>query len=276
MGLEALGKEAGQAMDRWCAGVDRAVNLMGATFVSLLTMQKFSTAGTFQYVPHANMKFLRGIITGGGGGSGGADTDGVAGSVAAAGGGGGGGTRIFLLTRAQVDAALAGGSITVTVGAGGAAGSITGGFGGAGGNATFGSLFTGNGGSGGSGTGTVVGTVCNDRFGGSSGGSSAPGGVGFSVGVLGGLGGDGAAVSANSATPAVIAVGGLGGGSYWGPGAGQLVRALASLATPVNEPGYDGTGTPGGGASGAICLNSAIGAIGGVGADGIAVLEEFA
>lgn len=210
-------------------------------------LQVFSSSDT--YTPTAGMTSCLVIATGGGGGGGGADSDGT--STAGAGGGGAGGTGIRLLTASQVGA-----SQTVTIGAAGAAGADTGGNGGNGGNTTFGALLTGNGGGGGTG---IAGTAFDGAAGGTGGGAAD--------GALHANGGDGAPGVGTASNETAIA--GQGGASFWG-GGGKAAFADAAAANAGGAANAYGSG--GGGAAN---VNTAAGAVGGVGKAGVVVVLEF-
>lgn len=190
--------------------------------------QYYGTPGTYTFtVPAAAVRVK---CWGAGGGSGG--TNGT--SVSSGGGGGG-------FAEGAVSGLTVGGSITITVGAGGTAGSPSPTDGGAGGASSFGSYITCNGGT----------------------GSGAAGGV---ISVANGLGGSSTGGEINlsgqpGATPVTISAGnylsGSGGASPFGGGTSQFASgALAEL-------GITGI-APGGGAGGG--LNGGAGGAGGAGA----------
>lgn len=178
------------------------------------TIQAFTSSGTFT-IPASVTKVKVTVVGGGGGGRSATNSTGQ-------GGGGAGGAAIEVITGLTP-----GGTVTVTVGAGGAANtdggtssfgaycSATGGLspasgtgpaGGAGGTATGGDInFTGGAGGGGNGvTGTVGGSAGN-------GGSSIFGGAGL---------GAGSTNAVNTAGAGASGTGGGGGGGCGGPGTG--------------------------------------------------------
>jgi hypothetical protein len=178
------------------------------------TIQAFTSSGTFT-IPASVTKVKVTVVGGGGGGRSATNSTGQ-------GGGGAGGAAIEVITGLTP-----GGTVTVTVGAGGAADttggtssfgaycSATGGLspasgtgpaGGAGGTATGGDInFTGGGGGGGNGvSGTVAGSAGN-------GGSSIFGGAGL---------GAGSSNAVNTAGAGAPGTGGGGGGGCGGPGTG--------------------------------------------------------
>jgi hypothetical protein len=172
-------------------------------------------------------------LWGAGGGSGG-----TTGSDSAGGGGGGGG-----YTRHVITGLTAGAAISVTIGAGGTAGGA-GASGGNGGTTSFGSYCSASGGGGGVGAGAgVVGAGGNGGAG--SGGDlnidGIPGGQGFSLG-------GGAWFS------------GLGGATFGTAPAGPGVASTSEVGGAGNFPG--------GGAAGSL-----LGAVGGTGAAGLAIVR---
>lgn len=186
--------------------------------------QTFSTAGTFTFTVPAGVRWIKASVTGGGGG--GANSA----STFVSGGGGAAGTAIgsYAVTPGQ--------TITVVVGALGAAAS---GLGGNGGTSSFGSFCSATGGGGGQCQGVS----------GCAGGLSGNG-VGGQINLTGGWGGDG-----NPNTQTVQA--GHGGASFWGGG------SRASLGGKVNAVAYGSGGGGGWGGTG----------LGGDGAVGVVLLE---
>lgn len=212
----------------------------GAGFSSVV-VQTFSASGT--YTPTANMVYA--IIEAVGGGGGGGGTTAAVATTASSGAAGGSGGY----SRSYVTAATVGASQTVTIGAGGTAGTSAGGSGGAGGNTSVGAICIANGGSGGNGS--AVG------FAGGAGGTAGTG----DVTVVGNAGGPRFQTVTNSASGYPLP----GAPSYFGGG------ALA----PASTSAAGNSGTRGGGASGAISVNPAGAAAGGVGGAGYVVITEF-
>ena len=210
----------------------------------LLRVLAFTSSAT--YTPHAQMGRVRVTAIGGGGGGGGALNPG-AGQVSL-GAPGGAGT----VAQGLYAAATVGASLTVTVGAGGAANS--GGNGGNGGSTSFGSLLTCPGGVGGgmfnfatppqaNGNGTLSSAASGANL------WSARGGA---EGLTLGLG-------------ASAGFGGPGGRSWFGAGTGPVNFGAAGVAGA--SPGSGGAGIAIGAGGGTVA--------GGAGAAGIVIVEEY-
>lgn len=168
-----------------------------------LSLQTFTSSGTF--TPTANKVSFLVLATGGGGGGGGSGATTRAGN-----GGGGGGTAIRLYTSAEMGA-----SATVTVGGGGTGGASSDGNGGNGGNSSFapagtGLTITGNGGGGGSGA--------LSTSGGTGGGTSNS-----LINIVGEFGCSKSYTKRRTSIPtsADNVGGGAGGMSFWGYGSGS-------------------------------------------------------
>lgn len=189
---------------------------------------------------------------GAGGGSGGSAATG-AGTLSVGGGGGAGAYAAGWFT-----AAFSG--LTVTVGIGGTAGPAGSGSGGTGGTTSVGALVSCPGGGGSLSSSTA--SASAGVFGGVGLSSPPTGGNVLSIRGGGGLYGiQWAGISSNAA-------GGLGGASVFGPGA-------IPGSPGVTNVGAAGT-NPGAGAAGAQSNVSSAAQVGGVGADGIVIVEEFA
>lgn len=205
----------------------------------------FAASGT--WTKQAGVRAVRVTCVAGGGGAGGAGGGGT--GVSAGNGGGGGGTAIKFITAGL------GATETVTVGIGGPGGLATGGSGGPGADSAFGTHCSATGGGAGSGSGANKSqTVARGT------GFIAQGGVGTNGDInLRGTDGDyGLWLSAT-------AIGGRGGGSYLAGSRSGQVEGGGGLS------GY----VPGGGGSGAA-ESSTGGRIGGSGAAGIVIVEEYA
>ncbi len=190
-------------------------------------VQVFTASGTFTVPP--GVYAVNAEVVGGGGGSPNASVNQVTG------GGGGGGYACKLVTELTP-----GGTVAVTVGAGGAVG-------GTGGTSSFGSFCSAFGGPGGSSTG------------GATGGGSGSGGD------VNGFGGWGGSSFFLSASGAVLALVGAGGGTQYSQGLPS--EFFGNVAVPAN-----GGMLYGGGAGGAVG-NGSSGANGAVGADGIVIVR---
>lgn len=209
----------------------------------LLNIQTFSVSGTYTPTTGTNFVKVRGI--GGGGGGGGTPATGVGQSSS----GGGGATGSYGEAYINNTAAQ-----TITIGAGGTA--SAGSSGGTGGTSSFGALVSFPGGGGGS-----VGTVVSawPTFGASGGlPGSAPSGANV-LGTPGSEGGYGHLLSASLGT------GGVGASSQLGAG-GQHTSGGA---------GNNGLGR-GSGGSGASAYASQAALAGGVGSNGLIIIEEYA
>ena len=238
------------------------------------TLNEFTGSGTWTKPSGANFVLVEAWGAGGGGAGGGV---GASGSARRGGAGGGGGAYNYRLFKASDLAA----TVTVTIGAGGAASSD-------GGDTTFGSLLTAYGGNGGSGTtggngaGTLsgAGTPSNSLqvFGGGDGGNTGTGntpvgspGNGSSSGGPGGGGGGGLS-TLNNITAA--AAGGnqfvpTGGGGAAGSGNGAAFQGGGGGSGSGANPGAGGTGgIAGGGGGGGGCTSPNTPGAGGAGGPG--------
>lgn len=226
---------------------DATMTQLNAVLKSVITVgrQYFTSSGT--YTPSAGMLYCDIELWGAGGGGGGVSAT----NSAAAGGGGGGGYCKELVTAATITGA--GGTLTVTIGAGGAAGSSSGGNGSSGGTTSIsiGSIGA-LGGTGGLGS---TSSSPSSRAGGSGGiGNNAQFNASGSVG--------GAATSPGNTACSISGAGGntsLGGGG------------LAVTGGGAN--GANGIANSGGGGSGAVSGGSA--QTGGVGGSGYAIITEY-
>lgn len=220
-----------------------------STFFSSISVQVFTSNGT--YTPTAGTKYVTVEMVSGGGGGGGAAAN-ATGSSAAGGGGASGYVR-----KTYPVATITGQS--VTVGAGGAGGTA-GANNGTGGTASvLGALVTVNGGSGGVGGTNVAPTLQKASFGGNGGGSGA--GDFFTVGMAGGTG----------TAFGGFSVPGFGASSIFGGGAmsansPSTVTSAAGVAASLYGSGGSGAG---GGAD-----NTA--RAGGAGSPGIVIFTEYA
>ena len=218
---------------------------------SLIARRIYNTPGTYTYSPSdSKVRAIR-VIVQGAGGAGGATQATGSGSFAAAGGGGGGGTAIsdLLLATAGVNGA------TITVGSGGAANGNWATPGGNGGSSSFGAFLSATGGAGGAG-GQSNG-LANVQAGGNK---------GFGVGgnFLNLEGGPG---QYSTSFSQFNFCSGAGGSSYFGGGAVPIYPASGNGLTPT---------TAGGGGSGAGFTQNSGAGVGGNGANGIVLVEEFA
>jgi hypothetical protein len=183
------------------------------------TLVPFATAGSFPFVVPNGVTQIKATVTGGGGGGGGCTPSGA--NFVSAAGGAAGGTAIGVVTVTP------GTTVTVTVGAGGAAGLAANGWGGNGGTSSFGAFMSATAGSGGT------------WFSGTASPGGAPGvGVGGQINLTGGHGQDGM-----GGTTANVVIGGNGGGSFWGGG----IRAAAAIGSSdvAGAPGAGGGGNYG-------------------------------
>ena len=222
-----------------------------ATSFNNIQIQRFTTVGAFTYTPSTDMQYAIVEMVAGGGGAGG--VLGAVGQSAAGSGGGGGCYLKFLVTAADIGVSVAG-----AIGAGGASGSNTGGNGSPGNVTTFGDWTAGVG----------------------AGGSGATGSASYQI-RIGGLGGVG--VTGTFGTFIYSKRGGDGGNGssnallfcqsgYGGNGLGNIIRAQNTESITLSGRVGD---NPGDGGSGAVSMNTATGAIGGAGADGIVIVTEF-
>lgn len=199
------------------------------------------------YTPTAGTRSVIVELVGGGGGSGGTSATG-AGTISATGGGGAGG-----YTRGRFTSAFSG--VTVTIGAGGAAGASGAGVGGNGGASSFGALLACNGGVGSSGRGAF--TPPWLAVGGGGGAVTTAGNISDGRGADGG-----SAISLGTGD----SVSGVGAGSAFGAG---------GTATGATGAGVAAT-TKGAGGGGAFTGVSAAAQVGGAGAAGLAIIYEYA
>lgn len=214
--------------------------------VSLTLPYKPGTYGSMQvytgndtWTKPAGLVRVKVTVVGGGGGGGGTNA-----ATAAGGGGGGGGTSVKTVAAASLGATEA-----VTVGAAGAAGANTGGTGGTGGTSSFGAHCSGAGGVGG------VGSASNNAIVlGGAGGSGSSGDINLT-------GSSGGPVNSTGGGATAPATSGGGGNSTLGGGSAGVASAAAGNAG----------GNYGGGGSGAYGAT----ALGGAGAAGIVIVEEF-
>lgn len=183
------------------------------------TLVSFATPGSFPFVVPNGVTLVKATVTGGGGGGGGATPS--AGNFNVAAGGGAAGTAIGVVTVTP------GSTITVTVGAGGAAGITLNGAGGNGGTSSFGAFMSATGGVGGF------------WFSGTSSPGGTPGtGVGGQINLVGGHGSDGM-----GGTTVNVVIGGNGGASYWG--GGPRAGAANGSGEVLGSPGAGGGGNYG-------------------------------
>jgi hypothetical protein len=217
----------------------------------LKRIRTFTSSGT--YTPtDANVKALMVEVQAAGGGGGGAS--GSSSTAAAAGGGGGAGTYAAAFITASFS------SVTMTIGAGGAAGSTTPGNGGTGGTTSFGTLVSCPGGAGGNLSGTSTG-VSPGGVGSATAGPTYDGAV-SQVGNLPGTAGHyGLRIGGTGLS-------GKGADSRFGTG-GELVFAAAGAANG-NAGVFFGSGGSGGASGNAGGATS-----GGAGAPGIIKVWEY-
>lgn len=217
-----------------------------------ITSRTVIQQGTITYTPPAGTLAILVQCVAAGGGGGGVTSAAVSGAAGAGGGSAG-------YAEAYITAPGAG-PFTVSVGAGGTAGTNAGGTGGTGGNSTFGAGPTvqANGGAGG--TGMLAATTVG----------YAAGGPGASTtGQLGDYTLRGNSGSIGILNTGLIGASGNGGGAPGALGGGGAVGRTAAAA------GNNG-GQYGGGASGGLVLNGSGAVAGGVGANGLIVVWEFA
>lgn len=227
----------------------------GATVGSLINVEIIAATGTF--TPTAGTSKYLVYATGAGAGGGGADGTDTSGIQAAGGGGAGGTTWIFYNSTEM------GANGAVTIGAGGAGGSTSGSDGLGGGTTTFnpvgtGVTITGNGGFSGQGAVSSINLTV----------PGGDGGSGTGVGAVIQRGNDGrhAAELGDNGAGSGNHFSGAGGASHWG--AGGIGRITFTVG---------GTGTShGSGGGGGLNINSTSGRAGGAGADGIAIVYEYA
>jgi hypothetical protein len=209
--------------------------------------------GTVSYTVPDDCRAILIECIGAGGGGGGCTSAAVSG--AAAGGGGGGGYASFLKVAPKLTA------FTVAVGAGGLAGTNAGGAGGIGGDTSFDTgpnLCLAKGGVGG--VGDTAGTSLLYQTGGA--GGSAASGIGDVI------------LKGSPGSPGVTNSGLIGASGSGGAGAGALGGG-GGIAMVAAAPGNGGS-QYGGGGGGALVLNGSAAAVGGLGANGLIVVWEFA
>jgi hypothetical protein len=207
--------------------------------------QVFTADGTWTRPAGCRAILVRVQAAGGGGGGaeGGAGT-----SVSSGGGGGAGGYTEKFFTYGF------GSSQTVTVGVGGTAGAASGGGdGGDGEDSSFGTLLVATGGGGGGGRATISASVVRMGAAGVGNGASVSG----DFDVVGEYGYTGLGLGTTG-------ISGMGGKSYLGRGGRQSIGNVAGT-----------TGFYGGGGSGGNVESSTTDRAGGVGGDGIIIVEEF-
>lgn len=248
--------------DNFTPGEVLASGDLNDTFADKLTKQGyaysstvyFTSSGTFTKATYPWLRAIRVRMVGGGGGGGGAATTG-AGLVAAASGGGGGAYAESFIT----DIAGLSASVTVTVGAGGAAGAAGANTGSAGGDSSFGAAVSAKGGGGGeAGFANPVPTMGNGGAAGGSGASSV-GDLKFSGGNSGTAHNNNAAFPANPPSGASVFSGQVGG-----------------TITGSGGSGTAGLIYGGGGSGGLNGQNQATARAGGAGGAGIVIVELFA
>ena len=237
----------GQVLTSAGAGVAPSYSSLPTTTFNQITVQTFTSSGT--YTPTTGMKYCTIEVVGGGGGGGGTTTTGATDVSVGSGGGAGG------YGRETVTAATVGASQAVTVGTGGAGGAVGGGNGGTGNTSSVGAIVSATGGGPGIGSGA----------GASAGASGGAGGVGSS-GDLNASGGSGM-YSVAFFTPNDSAQSGAGGQSIFGAGGSGRV-AGGALAGNAGQ-------NYGGGGGGAALSSSRTQQAGGAGADGIVIITEF-
>lgn len=229
-----------------------SVNSGGGGTGGLVSIQSFTSSGT--WTKPAGVNLIQIWCVGGGGGSGSCGATG-SGQICATGGGGGGGAAMKLLDVTAI------GTRTVTIGSGGsggASGGVNSGTGG--GTTTFGSDCAASGGTGNagqSGTSTVK-TLGGSGFGGAGQTGDillegSPGGAGYSFGASASAGNGGS------------------GASMFG-GGGGLGHNVSTANPPIGNNGGD----YGGGASGRAVGQNQASTSGLDGADGICVVYEYA
>jgi hypothetical protein len=239
---------AGNTTQLWAAMQASATSIVTNNFAkgSLIARRVFSTPGTQVYTPTTGTKKIRATVVGGGGGGGGVQGT-TASQFSVAGGGGGGGVAIS-------DLATGFSGVNITVGAGGSGG--TGATqGGTGGTSSFGVTLAATGGLGGTFTSPALSVVVQ---------AGGPGGTATGGNVTNGVGGAGAN---GVGTSNVNAASGQGGDSAIGSGASAVFTS--------SVPGLPGT-SPGSGGSGACSLSNQSGFVGGAGANGVVIIEEYA
>ena len=204
----------------------------------------FTTSGTYA-TPSPAPLYIRVTVVGGGGSGGGAAT--AAATAAAGSGGSGGGTAIKIITSPI-------GNYSYTVGAGGPSGTAGNNPGNVGTASNFNTTIIGGGGLAGNGSATASSPIVNA---GSVAGGSASGG---DINILGGAGAYSIILSSGSA------ISGSGGGTFL---AGSTWTNQGTSATGHAGSGY------GSGGSGGLQLNNGGAQQGGVGANGVVIVEAY-
>lgn len=256
--------ELGNATDTTIAkGSAGQATVEGKPILTVIGVQSLTSGSGATYTPTSGTKFVKVTCTGAGGGGGGGDTS-ASPNMGAGAGGEAGGTAII-----WYDATELGTDAVYTIGTGGTAGSGTNGTAGGDGNDTTfnpqgsGATITGAGGDGGDGSGANASTASN-TVGGVGEGTATSG----DVNILGGEGQNG--FGAGNTTTG-FAKGGDGGISFWGGGGKGGSNASTSTGS---QAGRDGTAY-GSGGGGGVAVATATGVAGGVGKDGICVVEEY-
>jgi hypothetical protein len=216
--------------------------------ISTVTVQKFTTSGT--YTPTSGMKYCTIECVGGGGGGGG-----CVGAAASNAMGGGGATGGY--SRATSSAATVGASQVVTIGAGGTAGAAAAGTGGAGGATSVGTLVVANGGAGGIGSNASTGTPWG------AGGQPAAAGTG-DIAFAGNPGTSGFYAGVAAALGSAAGTSGFFGG-------GGSSAAVTGGGAKVGVAGAANTGAGGTGGSAGSAANAA----GGAGGTGFVIITEY-
>lgn len=223
----------------------------------LVSTQNFMPAGAFNYTPPLNIDAIRVQLIAAGGGGGG--ITGALAKTAAGGGGGGGSSLLFWMNSTQITAALSGGVISGSVGAGGLAGSTSGGTGGTGGNTTF-ADWTATGGLGG--VGMTAAATSQVAAGGLS-QSNTVGTGSLIINQLGEIGESGYTLTTT------LSNSGIG-------GSGALIGVTARSIIQVSTATAPGAGSGrGSGGSGGATFNNATPQTGGTGAIGLVKIEEY-
>lgn len=211
------------------------------------------TSGT-TYTPTSGTNYVRIKIVGGGGGGGGVTSSASSSAVA-----GGGASGSYCEAYVPLTGAA---SYTCAIGAGGTGGSNAGGIGGAGGSSSLtigATTYTAPGGNGGNFV--AVGTTAAIPVGGTVGAIATNGNI---MNITGQGGSRGHRLSAT------LAVGGQGGDSLLGIGGSEVTLNANNLSASNNGIGY------GSGGSGAATTGNGGGArTGGVGAQGVIIIEEY-
>lgn len=242
---------AGIAPDRTNFG--QLLASLNALFGSgrLLGVQVIESTGS--YIPTPGMGSIIADITGGGAGAGGVPAQSSS-SVGSSGGGGPGVRQVGRFTAAQVAAAMTGGAVPVTVGAGGAGGAAGANAGHPGGTSSFGTLMSAPGGMGSPAGISVSSSASNFSQAGLQGS-----GTGGNLPALPGVAPTfGFCVQGNS-------IGGVGGGSAYGLPAGGGGENIPA-----------GAATLGSGGGGVAVGPSGAALAGGTGGSGLHIIWEYA